>query len=182
MFYVQQQEKQQRAPKESLRDPWTIHSFFWTLRLSCLSLRSVFKERSWEHWIRAFPCWSVMDPRPLWVYEAAVLEGERHVLETCPSSMGLRVGAMLLRCIRGLLVLIRPKAREHRTTASKVRYTSMADVKMSACSGGPSPRAWGLEGRENELQNKEPFQCLIRTSWCLLVYHSNGEYTAKYCK
>lgn len=48
---------------------------------------------------------------------------------------------MLLRRITGLLVLIRPQAREHRATASKVRYTSMAAVKMSACSGGPGPQA-----------------------------------------
>ncbi len=50
-------------------------------------------------------------------------------------------GLMLLQRITGLLVLIRHKAREHRTTASKVRYTSMADVKMSACSGRPGPQA-----------------------------------------
>lgn len=48
---------------------------------------------------------------------------------------------MLLQRITGLLVLIRTQAREHRMTASKVRYTSMAAVKMSACSGGPGPQA-----------------------------------------
>lgn len=50
---------------------------------------------------------------------------------------------MLLWCITGLLVLIRPQAREHRMTASKVRYTSMAAVEMSACSGRPGPQPRG---------------------------------------
>lgn len=151
---------------------------FWTLRLSFVSeiwlQREVMRTRN--------PCISILISygfSSILSLQGYSTWGRTACSGDLPEFDGLRVGAVLLRCIRGLLVLIRPLAREHRTTASKVRYTSMADVKMSACSGGPGPRAW--KG-ENELQNKEPFQCLIRTSWYLLVYHSNGEYTAMYCK